>query len=254
MNYIPWRNTKQLFAGTSLRDKDKPLQNNLALHTGADANMIIANRQAFAKEIGVDMKQWVLAQQTHSDHIQKVTMQDIGRGSLAYEQAFPDCDALYTKEKGILLGVFHADCVPILLYDNIQQIICAIHSGWIGTTKELTAKALHQLIEVEGCDPKNLHAYIGPAIAHQSFEVGKDVLDKLALMSFDTTPFITLKDNDKALVDNKGLNLQMLLNAGLLSHHITIDKNDTFLNNESFFSFRRNKSIGRHLSFIIQKP
>ena len=72
-------------------------------------------------------------------------------------------------------------------------------------------------------------------------------------VAFNTSPYITYKDSNKAYVDNKGLNYQMLINAGIQKAHITIDKNDTFAENESFFSYRRDKACGRHLSFIVRK-
>lgn len=253
MKYITWKNNKEMIAGTTLRNTAMPENGNLALHVGGDLNAVLENRKQFSEELGTNINRWVLPQQTHSDHLIKVTSIDAGRGALLYEDGFADCDALYTKDANILIGVMHADCVPILLYDEVQGLICAIHSGWQGTVKEITRKVLKQLIEKEGCDPKHIQAYIGPSIAYNSFEVGEDVITKVKAMSFDTTPFITYKENGKALVDNKGLNRQMLLDLGVESENITIDKNDTFSENESLFSYRRDKNSGRHMSFIMKK-
>ena len=91
------------------------------------------------------------------------------KGSLHYEDGIADCDALYTTEKGIVLGVFHADCVPVLLYDPITSLVAAIHSGWQGTVKEITSKVVSHIIQTEGVDPANLQAYIGCAIEKKQF-------------------------------------------------------------------------------------
>ena len=80
-----------------------------------------------------------------------------------------------------------------------------------------------------------------------------EVVDQIKKLPFDCSAYITYKENNKAFVDNQGLNYQMLINAGILKEHITIDKNDTFAENESFFSYRRDKACGRHLSFIVRK-
>jgi len=129
MNKIQWIHNNKLSAGTTLRDPQQAENNNTALHTGGKAEDIINNRIRLSKDLGIALSQWVFAQQTHSDNIYKVTLKDAGRGSFSHDDGIADCDALYTKEKNIALGVFHADCVPVLLYDPFTEIICAIHSG-----------------------------------------------------------------------------------------------------------------------------
>lgn len=250
---IIWKNHSSLIAGTTLRDQNQPEYNNMALHCGGDLSAIIENRRQLGKHIHLPLDRFVFANQTHSDHIAKISEKDAGCGAFSTQNAIMDCDALYTREINLLLGVFTADCVPILLYDPMEKLICAIHSGWMGTVKQITAKTLHTLIHEEGCNPKHLHAYIGPAIAAHSFEVGMEVVEKLRALPFDVSPFIRFKNDEKALVDNKGLNQEMLLRGGVLKENITIDKNDTFAKNESFFSYRRDHQCGRHLSFIVQK-
>lgn len=251
MNNIQWIHNNKITAGTTLRDPQQVAYNNMALHTGANREDIISNRKRLSDEVGIAITQWVFAQQTHSDHIYKVEQKDIGKGALHFEDAIKDCDALYTKEKRIAIGVFHADCVPILLYDPFTSIICAIHSGWMGTCKEITRKTIQHLITQEGVDPAHMKAYIGPAIAYDSFEVGMDVVEKVQQMSFDTSPFIKYASNDKAFISTKGLNTAMLEQCGVLKDNITVNLNDTFMKNEAFFSYRRDHDCGRHLSFIM---
>lgn len=253
MNYIQWIHRDEVMAGTTLRDPSREEDNNMALHTGGDLQAIIRNRKALSEELNVQPEQWVFSQQTHSDHIYKVTSADAGKGFTVFEEGIADCDALYTREKNIAIGVFHADCVPVLLYDPVSELIAAIHSGWQGTVKEITKKTLQHLIEEEHVDPANLLAYIGPAISYRSFEVGRDVSEQVEAMSFDTTSYIHYLRNDKALVNNKGLNKQMLIDLGVPRNNISINRSDTFMKNDSLFSYRRDHACGRHLSFIVMK-
>lgn len=250
---ILWKDTRAFSAGTTLRDPMQRACNNMALHCGEDKDDVLANRRMLANMLHVPMERFVFANQTHSDHIYKVGEADIGKGAFTNEDAIVDCDALYTRERNVLIGVFTADCVPILLYDPITHIIAAVHSGWLGTTKAILSKTLDVLIQTEGCRSEHLLAYIGPAIAYQSFEIGMEVVAQIKKLPFDTTPYLRMKNETKAYADNKGLNRQMLLNAGVLSEHITVDQNDTFIDNEVFFSYRRDHQCGRHLSFIVQR-
>ena len=253
MNTIQWSPASHIIAGTTLRDETIHEQNNMALHVGGNLDLIVENRKQLSEQLDMDIQQWVFSRQTHSDHIYEVTKEDMGKGSIDASTAIQDCDALYTKEANIGIGVFHADCVALLLYDPATNIICAIHSGWQGTIKEITRKTMEHLIEKEGVNPANVKAYIGPAIAFHSFEVGNDVVEKVKAMSFDTSPFIVYRNEEKSYVDNKGLNAQMLLHAGVLKENIRINPNDTFMKNDAFFSYRRDPQCGRHLSYIVRK-
>lgn len=253
MNYIQWKYEDDLIAGTTLRDPSQPENNNMALHACIRKEDVLENRKSLSRALNLSPSQWTFAMQTHSDHICEVRAEDAGKGSLVFEDGIPDCDALYTKEKNIAIGVFHADCVPVLLYDPFTGIIAAIHSGWQGTVQEITRKCVELLIQKEHVDPSHLMAYIGPAIAQRSFEIREDVISRIQAMSFDTSPFLTLLPEGKALADNKGLNMQMLLNLGVERDHITVNPNDTFLKNDAFFSYRRDHACARHLSFILRK-
>ena len=44
----------------------------------------------------------------------------------------PKADAVITNQKNLPLGILTADCVPILLYDYVNNIIGCIHAGWKG--------------------------------------------------------------------------------------------------------------------------
>ncbi|MEG0313682.1 MAG: peptidoglycan editing factor PgeF [Erysipelotrichaceae bacterium] len=253
MKYITWKNTPDIISGTSLRDTSYLENFNLALHVGGNLDDIINNRIEFSKKLGIKLNDWVFAQQTHSDICIKVSVSDKGRGALDYSTSIPLADALYTTDANVMLGVFHADCVPVLLYDPTLHLVCAIHSGWLGTVKEITLKTVNMLIAKEGVNPNNLLAYIGPAIGFNNFEVDTDVITQVKAMSIDTADYINYRPNStKAYVDTKGLNKAQLIAAGVPATSIDVDSNDTF-SNDKLFSYRRDHSCGRHITFIMLK-
>ena len=63
----------------------------------------------------------------------------------------------YTKDKDLFLLSFHADCTPILVYCKDQKIVCAIHSGWLGTVRQIVDHTIRYLIEKENCNPKEMY-------------------------------------------------------------------------------------------------
>lgn len=253
MSYIDWFSVEEIYAGTSLRDDGKEESYSLALHTTENKEAIINNRKAFMQELNHNLDNCVFANQTHSCNIHKVSKEDIGAGAYSTKDAIENCDALYTRERNVLLGVFTADCVPILIYDRGQGIIVAIHAGWQGTAQAITQKVLDVLKYDEDCEANEMYAYIGPAIEFLSYEVGEDVVNEIKKLPFSTDPFILPKDNQKYLIDNKGLNMQMLLDAGIPDTQIFMHDGDTFENEEDFFSYRKNKDTGRNMTFILRK-
>ena len=117
----------------------------------------------------------------------------------------------------------------------------------------ITKKMMDVLKYDEDSEMHDIYAYIGPSIDFFSYEVGQDVIDELKKTGMDITNFVIPKDNGKYLFDNKRMNMQMLLDAGVPDVNIFMSDQDTFENEEDFFSYRKNKDSGRNLTFILRK-
>src|SRR5215212_10147631 len=85
------------------------------------------------------------------------------------------CDALWSDEKGVSLGIKVADCLPIAMVDPAHGIIANVHSGWRGAAQRITAAA----IDASAVDPSSSYAYLGPSIRVCCFEVGEEVVEAL---------------------------------------------------------------------------
>ena len=80
----------------------------------------------------------IYLKQIHSDKILKYRCND---KSIKDEEG----DAIITNEKNVIIGVFTADCVPIILIDEENEVIAAIHSGWKGTFESITLKTIEKM-------------------------------------------------------------------------------------------------------------
>ncbi len=244
--------TNQVLIATTLKDNNALDYNNIALHATNNQEAVILNRKSLANFLNIPFENMVFLNQTHSSHLYQIRKNDLGKGIISLKDAIDDCDACYTFEKKVPIGIFTADCVPIILYDPTTSCIAAIHSGWAGTVKEILNKVLDHLLTKEKIDPKNLIAYIGVAIEFDHFEVGMEVVEKFKQMSFDTSPFIRYSKNNKAYIDQKAVNKQMLLNHGVLASNIIVDPTSTMDNtSDDLFSYRKDKNCGRHFTYIM---
>jgi conserved hypothetical protein TIGR00726 len=211
--------------------------------------LILDNRKGLASYLHTDLQHMVAPRQTHTSNFKEVSLLDGGTNMQKLNNYLNETDALYTKDANIYLLTFHADCTPILLYCRDQGIVSSIHSGWPGTTKQITSKVVNHLIDKEQCNPKQIYAYIGPSINKDNFEVREDVINLVRNMDFDTSPYYTKKDEEHYRLDNKGLNAQQLINAGVPKENITISPYCTINNNDLLFSHRKKES-GRSITII----
>lgn len=252
MNYHIHFQQDQVLAGTTLRDSTRPEANNLALHVTDAPENVIANRKQLAEELQTPLSRFVIANQTHSANFYRVTEQDAGKGTVTMKDAISDTDALYTYESDIVLCGFTADCVPVTFYNASSGVIGVIHSGWPGTTKEITLKVFQHLIDKEHNHPEDFHVYLGPAISQEKFEVDKDVQERFERLGYADAYMFHREATEKYHIDNQLTVRQQCIMLGIPEQQIAFDPTCTF-QSEKHFSHRQDNQTGRHLSFIMKR-
>jgi len=91
----------------------------------------------------------------------------------------PEGDALVVAEPGVAIGVWVADCVPVLICDEATRSAAAVHAGWRGTVKGVVGAAIAVLSSRFGAHPGGMRVAIGPCIGRCCFEVGDEVGEAL---------------------------------------------------------------------------
>lgn len=159
-------------------------------------------------------------------------------------------DAIITNEKNTIIGVFTADCVPIILVDEKAGAIAAIHSGWRGTFESITLKTIKKMINEFNTEVENIKAYIGPHIRKCCYEVSEDL--KKDFLSKKRT----IKKEE--LFNGNNLNLEAciiddLKKAGIIEDNINSINLCTYCSEEiKLHSYRKSQgSYGRMFSFVM---
>jgi YfiH family protein len=163
-------------------------------------------------------------------------------------------DALITRTPGVALGVFTADCLPIFLYDPVQEAIGVVHTGWRGTAKGVIRKAVEKMGESFRCQSRDILAALGPCIGPCCYEVDGPV--KAAFISGGIPwELVSSPGGDgKWLLNLYEANLFQMQEAGILKKNINLLKICTSCHGEAFFSYRNaDKTGGRQLNFIALK-
>lgn len=172
----------------------------------------------------------------------------VGKGESPPRPGQAKCDGIATDVPGLPVGVYTADCVPLLLYAPRVHAVAAVHAGRRGTAKDVAAEALKVLFSRFGADPADIIAAIGPSIGPCCYRVGGEVAGQ-----FD--PRFLKKTADGFFLDLKFANLAALLHAGLRRENVEVLPPCTCCSPALFFSYRRDRGIiGEHLNFIGLRP
>ena len=206
---------------------------NLGMHRGDDAQNVQRNYAILAETLGFDLQALVLTRQVHSDMVRTVSRKD----ALGLDhREYPECDALITGEPGVALGVFTADCTPILFHDPVTGAVGAAHAGWRGTAADIAGKTVQAMAREFGCRPENIRAAIGPNIGFCCFETDGDVPAALEETFGNHVRRYVRSQQEKYYVNLKEINALALRRAGV--KNIEISEACTMCEHDRFWSHR----------------
>jgi YfiH family protein len=209
---------------------------NLGVYTDDSSGYVKENIRRVFSSAGMSWKNAAYLKQVHGNSIYEVTASNLNqiRGL--------EGDGLITRDANIPIGIFTADCVPILLYDRVNKIAAALHGGWKGTDLGIAKKAIEIMCTRMCSSPENVLAAIGPCIGKCCFEVGEDVSQRFSLSS---------ERNGRLYVDLALENINQLKDCGVPENNISNSGICTYCSRDTLFSYRRDKgATGRMGSFI----
>ena len=220
-----------------------------------------------AQSLNIDKRKIILPKQEHTDNIRIIEEKDIIDNKYNFDEKdsldiidsnlvtnlfykLRDIDGLITNVKGAILATTFADCTPLFFYDPIQNVIANVHSGWVGTTKKIGAKAVDMIVNQMGCNPKNILCFIGPHIRKDHFLVNDDVKEIFEEIFADICKKYNVIEetnlhNEKGKqyrIDTTLINKIMLKEKGILEENI-FDCNLCTVCNKDMFHSRRAEGI-----------
>jgi len=99
-------------------------------------------------------------------------------------------DAAIITASGYAAALTTADCIPIILASGqpepgadskpSEPIAAVIHAGWRGLAAGIIEGTVERLCHAGEIPPESIHAWIGPAIAREDYEVGDET--RIALL------------------------------------------------------------------------
>ena len=206
---------------------------NCGLGSNDNKNNVLNNLAIVSKKIGVSKNNLFIMNQTHSNRV--VTISENNKNIQRIGS-----DALITRNKNIAISVLTADCVPVLIYEEVNHVIACIHAGWRGSINGIIKNTLKEIINM-GKNNK-IHVAVGPCIGVKNYEVGKEFYNEFIKENKKNEIFFFHTQKDKFL-----FNLRSYVNFKIKEFDIEYLENidfNTYTEKEKFFSFRRSRQLG----------
>lgn len=185
----------------------------------------------------------VVMEQPHSNKVVAIddmsTFQRID--GVASPLFIPEADAILTDLKGVYLCTRTADCVPLLIYDQVKGVVGVVHSGRDSTRLNIMSVVLNTMREHYSSDLNDIQIAIGPSISKMRFNISDDIFDK-----FVEDTGIPQK---RPYLDLNGVVIEQILDFGISPMNI-IDFPLCTFDSQEYHSYRRDKTALRQVSII----
>ncbi len=228
---------------------------NIGFHVGDNNFRVLQNRRTLSDAVGIDLPKFTFANQCHSSNVAIVDENGRGRGALEKDTALVNTDGMVTNVKNICLSVQVADCVPVLLYDPVHQVIASLHAGWRGTVRKIAQEAISKMVQNYGSKAEDIIAGLGPSNGPCCYEIGEDVYREARIALGSVKDIIKpTQQPGKYILDQWEANIRQLKDAGVKEENIELAGICSQCQSDKFYSSRADEGVtGRFMAGIMLK-
>ena len=161
-----------------------------------------------------------------------------------------EADAVATDRPDVPVGVFTADCLPILAVG--RRSVAAIHAGWKSTLAGICARSVEALQDQFQELPQDVQLFFGPCIGCCCLEMGEEVPEQFR--AADQAFLGAFSRGIKWHLDLRGLNVMQALTAGVPMGNMTHVNDCTKCRTDDYYSYRDSaQREGSMFSFVVRQ-
>jgi len=219
---------------------------NLSYFVGDDSEAVAGNWQRLRGALPQNLV-FSRLNQVHGNAVQVVS-----RGNA---ETRPRADGMVTRERGIILGIFSADCVPVLMIGARAQVAGALHAGWRGVLSGIASNGVTRMEEL-GAPSGAIRVALGPSIGPCCFEVDAELAARFVREIPGSARHARDGKPGKAFLDLRGMVSDQLVAAGVPADAIDNLGPCTRCANDRYFSRRAaaGTTTGLQMSFVGFTP
>ena len=232
---------------------------NLGTSNGDESDRVRRNLDLVADAFQSDPRSMVRMSQFHGREVHVVGGPDAAPGSGSDVHSLggqppgavsvPAADVLVTAAAGVTLLVRVADCVPVVVVDEIAGVVGVVHAGRKGMAADVVGSAVQKMREMGA---RQLTAWVGPRACGRCYEVPARMRADVAALvpeSWSTTSWGT-----PSLDIGAGVMAQLDA-RGVVAHDLAETMNACTIENDDFYSYRRQgQRSGRSAGLVRWRP
>lgn len=157
----------------------------------------------------------------------------------------PVADASVTAQRGVVLAILTADCLPVVFAAGDGSEIGAAHAGWRG----LADGMLEATVAAMTTAPSQLQVWLGPAAGAADYEIGEDVRSAFVGQDAEAANAFVPTRAGHWNVDLFALARRRLQAVGVLAANIHGGGLSTIADT-GFYSHRRDRRTGRMATLV----
>ncbi|MBU3847135.1 MAG: peptidoglycan editing factor PgeF [Candidatus Acinetobacter avistercoris] len=210
---------------------------NLALHVNDDPMRVQQHRMALLNEFAeYDVNKITWMTQTHSTICHTINEEMTFTALVG--------DGLVTQTQGHALMMMTADCLPVVLGNAVGTEVANLHAGWRGLANGIVENTILSM------QSKPNWAWLGAAISQPCFEVGGEVYEVFCEKYPELIhAFKDSENQGKYQADLYAIARYILKKQGV--EVIWGGGECSYLDNEKYYSYRRNAKTGRMATFVF---
>ena len=206
---------------------------------------VIQNLNIICNELQIAPNEVYKGRQEHTDNILYIT--DANKQDYELSKFNDNNVDGYIYGKGITALVTTADCNAIIIYDQKNNKVANVHSGWKGTTQKIYIKAIQKMEEQFGTNPKDLIVCVSPSVLSCCFSSEDEKFKKIFtdIWSYEEKYITADNKNPKRFhIDLSYVITKDLIEYGVSKENIHFAGICTCCNNEHFYSYRSKTQKG----------
>ena len=206
--------------------------------TQQEYEIAIKSYKTLCKELNLDYNNIVKSNQSHTDNIE-IIENKINKDEPDFIE-YPDVDGLISNKNEIILSTTNADCILLLFYDPVKNVIANVHSGWRGTLQRISVKAIQKMKQKYNCNPQDIICCICPSIRKCHFEVDRDVYEMFynEFQDLENLDEIIESKGGKWYIDTVLINKEILKKQGIKQENIIDSGICSVCNKDIIHSYR----------------
>jgi len=224
---------------------------NTGFHVGDSRENVLENRRIFFAQFNYDYRTIVSSTQVHGTAVKVFDKSNSGEGARP-DSTRSRCDALVTREEGLPLAAYSADCQLIFFAcPGKQPLVALAHSGWKGTLGDIAGTVIRFLKEHFSINPGRLLAGLGPVVCRSCYIVDRDVAGRFQSAGWKDKNYLEPAPGGGFYLDLNAINTVQLLRAGIKESNLVQNGWCTSCRPDLFYSYRRDRGVtGRMIGFI----